>query len=101
MQHVTNAIAPLEGIYSVMVQQRGAPTKVSVQFSRKVCAIRIANGEVRLERRTGDTWTTVIQSRFDAGHREILIVAGMSTTTIPVQSRVRMRALGFSLKHVP
>ena len=84
-----------------MVQQRGtgAPTKASAQFSRKVCAIRIANGEVRLEREPEKR--TVIQSRFDAGHRSILIVAGMATATIPVQSRVRMRALGFSLKHVP
>ena len=103
MQHVTNAVAPLEGIYSVMVQQRGtgAPTKANAQFSRKVCAIRISNGEVRLERRTGDTWTTVMQSRFETGHRNILIVAGTSTPTIPVQSRPRMRALGFSLQHVP
>jgi hypothetical protein len=103
MQHVTNAIAPLEGIYSIMVQQRGtgATTKANAQFSRKVSAIRISNDEVRLERRTGDTWSTVMQSRCNTGNRSILIVAGMSTPTIPVQSRVRMRDLGFSLQHVP
>ena len=81
MQHVTDAIAPLEGIYSVMVQQRTtyAPGTVAARFTHKVFSIRIQNGGVQLSRCTGETWTTVIEARCESGHRSILVVAGLCT----------------------
>ena len=56
MQHVTDAVAPLEGIYSVVVQQRGpeAPTKLRARFTHKVCGIKIQNGKVQVARHTGE-----------------------------------------------
>ena len=101
MQHITDAIAPLEPIYSVMAQQctNDAPGP-SARFAHEVCAIRIQKGGVQLQRRTGENWTTVIKSKCATGHRNVL-VAGLSTPELPVQSRTKMKALGFSLKHVP
>ena len=102
MQHITDAIAPLEPIYSVMVQQSStnAPGPLA-RFAHEVCAVRIRIGEVQLLRRTGENWTTVIKSKCVTGDRNVLVVAGLSTPELPFQSRTKMKALGFSLKHVP
>ena len=66
-----------------------------------MCALRIQDGRVQLQRRTGETWTTVVQSKCDTGHRSILVTAGLSTPDLPVQNRGNMKSMGFSLKHVP
>ena len=102
MQHVTDAIAPLELIYSVMAQQHtNDASGPSARFAHKVCAIRIQNGGVQLQRRTEEEWTTVIKSKCNTGDRTVLVVAGLSTPELPVQNRGKMKSLGFSLKHVP
>ena len=88
MQHVANAIAPLGPIYSVLVQQgTNGAFGPSARFAQTVCAIRIQDGRVQLQRRTGETWTTVIQSKCDTGHRSILVTAVLSTPDLPVQNR--------------
>ena len=73
----------------------------SARFAHEVCAVRIQNEEVQLLRRTGENWTTVIKSKCATGNRNVLVVAGLSTPELPVQSRTKMKALGFSLKHGP
>ena len=96
MQHITEAIAPLEPIYSVMVQQctNDAPGPAA-RFAHEVCAIWIQHGGVQLQRRTWENWTTVIKSKCNTGHRNVLVVAGLSTSELLVQSRGKMKALGF------
>jgi hypothetical protein len=106
MQHVTNAVAPLEGIFSIAIEQNIVEDKVmkctlSVPIKHKVCSIRIAHGKVQISRRTGDKWTIMMNGTCQTGNRSVLVIAGRSAPDLPVQERAKMHTLGFSLKHVP
>ena len=98
MQHLTDAVAPLEGIFSVVIQQA---EKLTVAPKHKVCALRIGHGKVQVARRAGDKWHVVMKGKCSTGQRNILVVAGRATPTLPVQLRAGMSSLGFTLKHVP
>ena len=100
MQNLTDAIAPLEGIFSITMQQSKT---LAGQFAPKdrVSAIRIGNNRVSIARRSGGIWHTVMKGMCETNGRHLIVVAGRSTPSLPVQARATMNAMGFSLKHVP
>ena len=79
--------APLEVIHSIMVQQQGPSTKQSCSsFSHTRCAQSgYRTDGVQVAQR--ETWTTVIETLSETGHRIVLAVAGLSTPDRPARSR--------------
>ena len=100
-QALASAVAPLEGVYSVLVRQATSLAPNDLQsFHTMSVAVRVRNGTAQIARRTGTGWSIKIRSKFNSNGREIIMVIGRSTPSVPVQSRADLVKLGFTLQHV-